>query len=200
MIKNVVFDFGNVLISWDREPVYLKIFNGDYQKTSWFLNNVCTMEWNHQLDKGVLFDDAIAELAAKWPEYHNEIKAYKTSWFEMITGEITPSVSILKDLKKQGYPLYGLTNWSHETIGYAKNRFDFLGLFDGIVVSGEEKTAKPDAKIFEILLQRYNLNAGETIFIDDTLANIETASNLGFQTIWFQNSKQFEEDIKNKIF
>ncbi|MGD9637885.1 MAG: HAD family hydrolase [Alphaproteobacteria bacterium] len=194
-IKNVVFDFGNVLIAWDVKSLYVKIFNGDEQKASWFLSNICTLEWNRQLDEGVTFDDAIAQLLGKWPEYEEEIKAYKTRWHETIVGEISPSVNVLKNLKNKGYPLYGLTNWSHETIGYAKNRFPFLNLLDGIVVSGEEKVSKPDNEIFEILLKRYQLNPNETLFIDDNGDNIKTADKLGFDTIWFQNSDQLETEI-----
>lgn len=199
-IKNVVFDFGNVLIAWSRESLYLKIFNGDKTKTKWFLDNVCTMEWNHQLDEGVSFDYAISQLKIKWPEYFSEIDAFKNRWQEMIIGEISPTVAVLNRLKKAGYPLYGLTNWSHETFGYAKSRFDFLNLLDGIVVSGEEKTAKPKPEIFNILIKRYHLTPEETLFIDDSLPNIETAKKLGFQTIWFENPQQFIKDIEQIVF
>lgn len=90
-------------------------------------------------------------------------------------------------LKKLGYGIYGLTNWSAETFPIARSKYPVLHRFDGIVVSGQEKLIKPDPRIFGILLERYGLNAGECIFIDDSPANIETAARLGFNTVLFDN-------------
>ncbi|MDP6288538.1 MAG: HAD-IA family hydrolase, partial [Acidimicrobiales bacterium] len=110
----------------------------------------------------------------------------------------THSVSILEKLhlqKKQR--LLALTNWSAETFHPVKDSYPFLNYFEGIVVSGDEKIKKPDYKIYQILLNRYNVNAKESVFIDDALENIEAANDLGFQTIHFVSASQMETELKN---
>jgi len=98
---------------------------------------------------------------------------------------------------KQKYKIYGLTNWSSETISIAYKRFDFFKEFNGIVVSGEEKIIKPDKEIFHLLLNRYHLNAEDTIFIDDNINNIETATEIGLYTIHFESTSQLEATLSS---
>ncbi len=94
------------------------------------------------------------------------------------------------------YPVYGLTNWSSETIPVAFKRYDFFRYLKGIVVSGEEKVAKPDPRLYQVLLDRYNLNASESLFIDDNARNIETARQMGFQTIHLTERVNLEKVLK----
>ncbi|HVX48623.1 MAG TPA: HAD family phosphatase [Chitinophagaceae bacterium] len=184
MKKTIIFDFGGVLIDWDPRHLYKKIFT-DESEMEWFLGNVCTLSWNLKQDEGRPFAEAVSALQAEYPQYFEHIQAYHIRWDEMLNGAIAETVAILRALKQEGYIIYGLTNWSHETFPVALQRFDFLHELDGIVVSGEEKMAKPSEDIFNLLLQRYRLNAGDCIFIDDNVYNIEAAHNLGFNTIHF---------------
>ena len=117
----------------------------------------------------------------------------------MLRGEIPDTVELLRKLKAGGYAIYGLTNWSAETIGYAYERFDFFKLFDGIVVSGEERLLKPDSRIYQILLDRYNLQADESIFIDDSPANVEAAAKLGFKAVLFDDISNVTEKIQELL-
>ena len=117
----------------------------------------------------------------------------------MLRGPISGTVSILKKLiNNNGYRVFALTNWSAETFPIALKRFDFLHWFEGIVVSGTEKTRKPFPEIYETTLERYGLKASESIFIDDNERNIIAANLFGIQTIKFLNPHQLEEDLKTK--
>jgi len=137
-------------------------------------------------------------LIAKHPEWEPEIKAYYGRWLEMLGDAIHETVEVLQDLKKTGgYKLYALTNWSAETFPHALQRFQFFKLFDGIVVSGEEKMRKPSAEFYKILIDRYRLDPGKTIFIDDSQRNVEGAKAVGIAGIQFHNPEQLRRDLQN---
>lgn len=194
MVKDVVFDFGGVLMDWDPRYLYRTYFK-DEEQMEYFLSHICTDAWNAEQDRGRTFDEGISLLLRQYPQYAEPIRMYKDRWESMLKGEFPRSVELLRRLKEQGYGIYGLTNWSAETIPIAFAKYDFFKLFDGIVVSGEEKLIKPDLKIYRILLDRYKLTAENTLFIDNSPANIEAARQLGFQTILFDNI----ENVTSKV-
>ena len=186
-IEAIVFDLGGVLIDWNPRHLYAKLFPGDEAAMEDFLTTVTTPEWNARQDAGRSFADGIAELQTRHPDQAELIDAYMTRWEEMLGGAIDDSVAVLDRLHERVVPLYGLTNWSKETFPIARARFDFLDWFEGIVVSGEEGIAKPDPGLFQILLDRYDLDARTTLFIDDSRQNVEIAGGLGFHTHHFQS-------------
>src|SRR6201987_657547 len=143
----VVFDLGGVLLDWNPRHLYRKLFDGDEAAMERFLANVCTMEWHHAHDLGVPPE------RAKAPPHQAElIWAWSRRSEEMISGQVDGTVAILSDLKSAGVPCYALTNMERETYPLRLGRFDFMGWFDGAVVSGFEGVAKPDLAIFELLL------------------------------------------------
>ena len=184
-IKAIIFDLGGVLIDWNPRYVYRQIFKTE-EEVEWFLQNVTTLDWNEQQDAGYPLHKATEELISKHPEWETEIKAYYGRWLEMLGEALHDTVEVFRKLKETGkYKLYALTNWSAETFPHAKQRFEFLSWFDGIVVSGEEKIRKPFPQFYKILLDRYNLSAAETLFIDDNLRNVKAAASMGLETIYF---------------
>lgn len=185
-IKNIVFDFGGVLLDWNPRYLYRGYFRDD-DEMEHFLSDICNSEWNTRQDAGRPFAEAVRLLQSEHPEYSEAIRMYDEQWDKMLKCEFPDSIGLLKELKSKGYGIYGLTNWSAEKIGVAFSRYDFFSLFDGIVVSGEEKVAKPDQKIFRILLDRYGLKAGECVFIDDSQPNVDAAASLGFNAIRFDD-------------
>ena len=117
----------------------------------------------------------------------------------MLGGPIHETVNILRSLKEANkYKLYALTNWSAETFPVALQRYDFLQWFDGIVMSGEEKTRKPFPEIYQVLLNRFDVNSSEVIFIDDSLRNIEGAKAVGIDGIHFQSPEQLLNELKHQ--
>ena len=192
-VESIVFDFGGVLIDWNPRYLYRQVFR-DEEKMEYFLSHVCTPEWNAALDKGKPFQQGVKELLPLYPEYAEEIKMYDTRWEEMCGEEIEGSVRLLRAVARR-YSVYGLTNCSAEKFRITLPKHDFFNLFKGIVVSGVEKECKPDPALFKILIERYGLIPGKTIFIDDSFPNIETAKQLGFQTIHFNSPEKLKEEL-----
>jgi len=187
MKKVLVFDLGGVLIDWNPRYLYRKIIDNENDIDT-FLAEVCTSEWNLKQDAGRALAEATAERIALFPEKKPLIEAFYGRWEEMLGGEISETVEILRELKDKGETLYALTNWSGETFPIALQRFDFLQWFKGAIVSGTEQLAKPDPTIFYLLLDRYGLQADNCLFIDDSKINIEAAGRIGFETHHFTSA------------
>lgn len=197
-IKNIIFDLGGVLIDWNPEYVYLEEFNGDRKKMQWFFDHICTHDWNENQDAGHPLAKATEERVALFPEYEELIRMFYGRWEEMLGGSIQGTVDILRKLvHNPNYKVVALTNWSHETFPIALERFEFLHWFEGILVSGEEKTRKPFDEIYELTLDRFDLNAEECLFIDDNLRNIEAARKLGITSIHFKSPEQLESELQH---
>ncbi len=195
MKKTIVFDLGGVLIEWDRRALFRKLFN-DVNELDYFLTEVCTMEWNSQLDQGMSFEKVVEERILEFPGYAPQIQAYFERWEEMIPGSIPGAVKILKELKDAGYPLAVLSNWSAETFPKVWDRFEFLGWFNPIVISGEVGLIKPGSEIFQYLLNKINKDAANCIFIDDTLPNIQMAEELGFEAILYSSPMELRTRLE----
>ncbi|MFC1659047.1 HAD family hydrolase [Pseudomonadota bacterium] len=194
MINNVIFDFGGVLFDWNPRYLYRKILDSEYEIED-FLNNVCTCEWNYNLDKGVTFEENTQKLIKAYPEKRDLIEAYWKRWGEMINNEITGTVEIMKELRENNINLYGLTNMPTESYHYLMENYEFLKLFKDIVASGLEKVAKPDKRIYKILLQRNKLNTDNCLFIDDVQENIKAGEDIGIKGVRFTNPR----DLKKKL-
>jgi 2-haloacid dehalogenase len=195
-ITTIIFDYGGVLLEWNPHNVYHRYFPGQPEAIDRFLTEIKFAEWNAQQDKGRPFAEAVESVSAEFPHYAHLISAYYEYWEESITGTIPGSVEILKQLKARKYPLYGLSNWSHETFPIARDKYDFFELFDDMVISGEVKMVKPDPAIFEHALNKFGKRANECVYIDDSLANIQQAQKLGFNAVHFQSPEQLKEDLQ----
>lgn len=194
-IKAIIFDLGNVLIDWNPDYVFDKLFDAQ-EKKAHFFQHICTADWNEEQDAGRSLQEGTDLLVAKHPDWKEYIEAYYGRWEEMLGGAIEGTVEILKQLKESGhYKLYALTNWSAELFPIALQRYEFLQWFDGRVVSGEERLRKPSAEFYQLLLQRYELHADEVLFIDDNLRNVQAAEALGIKSIHFKNPAQLKEEL-----
>ena len=193
--KNIIFDLGGVLIDWNPDYMYRKLIPNETER-NYFLNNICTLDWNEQQDGGRAISDANIELLNKYPEHKINIEAYYSRWEEMLNGSIKGTVEIFRTLKeKNEFSIYALTNWSAETFPRALEIFDFLHWFDGRIVSGVENTRKPFKEIYDLILSRFNLIASETLFIDDNIRNIKAAEEIGIKSIHFISP----EDLQLKL-
>jgi 2-haloacid dehalogenase len=191
----VVFDLGGVLIDWNPRYLYRKLFAGDEAAMEHFLATVCTQHWNERMDAGLAFAEACAPLLASHPERATEILAWGQRFAEMMDAPIHGTVEILEELHRQGVPLYALTNWSAETFPHAQRRFAFLDRFRGIVVSGHEKMIKPDPRIYQLLLDRHAIAAGDAVYIDDNPRNAAAATALGLHGIHFTGPAALRADL-----
>ena len=174
-----------------------RFFDKDWSEAAEnFLQEINFTEWNAQQDKGRSFADGVAILSEQFPQHAHIVRALHEQWELSIDGEFEESIEILRELKERGYPLYGLSNWSAETFPIVHGRYDFFKLFDGILLSGNVKLIKPDPAIFELCLKMTRKPASECLFIDDSIANINTAKQIGFDTIHFTSSEQLRKELE----
>jgi len=198
MITTIIFDLGGVLIDWNPEYLYRKVFK-DESEMKHFLEKVCTPEWNEEQDAGRTLAEAIDFLLKEYPEHEENIRLYYNRWEEMLAGAIEGTVKIFEKLKEtKKFKIYALTNWSAETFPIALEKYQFLGWFDGVVVSGTEKKRKPFPEFYQILLDRYNVKAEEAIFIDDNIRNIDAAKQVGLDAIHFRTPEQLNKELLNR--
>ena len=196
-IDTIIFDLGGVLIDWNPEYVFFDVFNGDRKKMQWFFDTICTSDWNENQDAGYPIAKATEDRVLLFPEYEKEIRMFYGNWIKMLGGAIEGTVDVLKKLiESKDFKVVALTNWSAETFPIALERFEFLHWFEGVVVSGEEKTRKPFDSIYNLTLERFNIKAEHDIFIDDNLRNIEAANNLGINGIRFESPEQLLKQLK----
>ena len=194
MLKNIIFDYGGVLLDWNPHYLYDPYF-GDKDKAEWFLTNICTYEWNAQHDNGKPVAEGTAELIALHPEWEKEIRMYYDDFMKMMGGQIPDMEEFVKGLKVKGYRVFGLSNWSVETFAQVRPVYPVLDLMEDMVISGIEKVMKPDHRIFKLALERFGIKAEETVFIDDNAANVQAANEVDIKGILF--NKNVIENEKN---
>jgi 2-haloacid dehalogenase len=194
-IKAIIFDYGNVLIEWNPRYVYQRYFPNDTEGMEHFFKEVDFMHWNAKQDKGRSFRDGVADLSAQFPHYSHLIQAYHDNWKDSIGIAYWGTVEIMRQLKQNGFPLYGLSNWSAETFPYVREKYDFFDLLDDMVISGYVGYVKPEPEIYHILLKKIKRPAQECLFIDDSLANIQQANKMGFNAMHFTSSKELEQEL-----
>lgn len=194
MPNTVVFDLGNVLVRWNPRLLYEQLIP-DARELEVFFDTVITHDWIRAQDEGRPFAEGTALLVREFPHYEPEIRAFWERWSEMVPGPIEGTVMILEELRERRTPLYALTNWSHETFPIARPRFPFFDWFDGIVVSGEVRLVKPDARIYRHLLESYGLAAEDCVFIDDSAANVRGAEAVGITGLHFTSPGQLRRDL-----
>jgi len=195
-ISAVIFDLGGVFIGWNPLSVYIDAFDGDEQKAQWFLNEICTMDWNEGQDAGRPLEEGTRLKIQEYPEHEALIRKYYDDWENMLTGTLDGTIDILKRLHKQNqHQLFALTNWSAELFPIALQRYPFLQLFEDIAVSGAIKMRKPFAEIYQYSLKQFKLKAENALFIDDNLRNVEAARKEGIDSIHFLNPQQLEKEL-----
>jgi 2-haloacid dehalogenase len=195
VIKAVVFDVGGVLLDWNPRHLYKTMFNGDNEAMERFLAEVCSPAWNLSLDAGKPFASAVADLCGRFPEQSALIAAYDSRWEDMVQGALEDTIDLARTLKANGVPLYALTNFSSEKMALVQARYDFFALFDGMVVSGEIGMVKPDPAIYLHLLERFDLRAEETLFIDDSTINVAGAETAGLNAIHYRSAFQLRSEL-----
>lgn len=195
----VVFDIGNVLIQWDPRHLYREIFDGDEALMESFLAEVCTPAWNLEQDRGRPWTEAVRTLAEEFPDCAELIRAFDERWMEMVPDIVPGTPEILEELKARGVPVYAITNFSADKFVLSRERFPFLGSFDGIVVSGEVGLVKPDQAIFHRLFESFGVDPSESLFIDDSEANIRAAAGLGMHTHLFAGAARLRSELEKFV-
>jgi len=193
-VTNVVFDIGRVLIQWDPKLLYSELFPDPAERDR-FLAEVCSDEWNRELDRGRSFAEGIAELVARHPRHETAIRAWDERWHDMVPGAIDGSVRLLEHLRASGVPTWAITNFSTEKYAEAIARFPFLTGFRDTVVSAHERLLKPDPAIYRVLLERNRLDPASCLFIDDVPENVAGARSVGMKAVVFTSPEGLARDL-----
>jgi len=198
-VHTIIFDIGNVLIGWNPRNLYNKVFDTP-EEAEWFVNNITHLDWNEEQDRGRPVAVATELLVIEYPDWEREIRMYYDRWTEHFSGAIAGSVNVLKALDATGdYRLLALTNWSAELFPWARENFDFLEIFEDIMVSGEVKMKKPNPDIFLHLAETYGLgDFSGCLFIDDSARNCAAARSLGLDSIQFVGVEQLKPELKQR--
>ncbi|WP_367715479.1 HAD family phosphatase [Nitratireductor sp. GISD-1A_MAKvit] len=193
-IRHIVFDIGRVLIHYDPEIPYRRIIPDDEERR-WFLETVCTGDWNVEQDRGRGWEEAEALLIAEHPHEEDNIRAFRRNWHEMVPHAYDDSVTLLEKLIDNGHDVTMLTNFAADTFAEARKRFPFLNRPRGVTVSGEVGIIKPDRAIYDIHVESFDLEPGATLFIDDSEKNVEGAKSAGWQAVHFIDAEKLRQDL-----
>jgi 2-haloacid dehalogenase len=191
----VVFDLGGVLLDWDPRHVYRPLF-ADPAEMEDFLARICTPAWHRAHDLGEDITQSCRRLAERYPGHRDMIMVWAERCDEMAAGQIDETVGILAELKAAGLRCLVLSNMEPTTFVARQARFAFMDWLDGYVISGFEGVAKPDRRIFQLLLSRYRLDPAATVFIDDSPPNIEAARDLGMLALRYTSAGELRRQLR----
>ncbi len=198
MIKNLIFDFGKVLVDYDFSHIIDPLFDNEADKKE-FYTFFASLDFVNELDREVTpFLEIIQKKQREYPKYTEQLQVFFDRYVDFVTGEVPGMKGLLTDLKGQGYKLYGLTNWSSKVHEVMKI-YDIFDLLDDQLISSEEHLIKPEPEIYERLLEKFDLKAEECVFTDDKAINVEAAINVGLQGIVFQDAEQYARELKTII-
>ena len=197
-IQKVIFDVGQVLVKFNPRNLFIKILK--YQeKVDFFLKNICTWEWHIQQDLIYDTSKAAGPVIKKYPEYKEAIEAFYGRFLEMIDSVHQENVNLALKLKQKGYPIYLLSNFPGDQFEKYRLQNSFLDEFDDRIISGDVGLAKPDIKIYQLAIKKFNLNPEESLFIDDKIENTKGAEQLGIKTIQLQKPEDLDKEIRKFI-
>jgi 2-haloacid dehalogenase len=194
-IRHIVFDIGSVLIHYDPDLPFSRLIP-DAQERRWFFENVCTHAWNVEQDRGRRWEDAEAELIARFPDHAHNIRAFRGNWHEMVPHAYEDSVAIMERLIDAGRDVTMLTNFASDTFEEARERFAFLKRPRGVTVSARIGHIKPDRAIYDHHAAAFGLEPAATLFIDDSAKNVEGAKAAGWQAVLFTDAGQLAADLR----
>ena len=195
-MNTVVFDLGGVLVDWDPRHLLHKVMPGREAEAESLLADVLNHAWNLERDRGDSWAEAMARAKAEYPQWADIFDVYTERWAETLVGSHEDTVAILRELKARGTPLYALSNWSREMFPHAEEKYDWLELFDGIVVSGRVEMVKPERDIFDYLLTTYDLRASDLIVIDDHEPNVVAARSYGIAAHHFRGAAALRAELE----
>lgn len=193
-IKHIVFDIGKVLIHYDPNLPFSRIIP-DAQERQWFFENLCTHDWNIEQDRGRTWADAEQLLIEQYPDREEHIRAFRKHWREMVPHAYDGTVALFNSLMDAGKDVTMLTNFAADTFVEAREMFPFLNRPRGVTVSGEIGLIKPDVAIYQRHARDFDLEPASTIFIDDTVPNVEGAKAAGWQAVHFTSPEKLRDDL-----
>ena len=194
----VVLDLGNVLIDWDPAAAIAAGVGEDEARRFLAAEDFDFMAWNHGPDSGGTWEEAEAEVRRTHPHWVEHALSYRAHFAASLLGAVPGTADIVRDLHEAGIPVLGLTNWSAELYPHAPARFEILGLFDHVVVSGEIGAAKPDPAAYRVVIERSGVPPEALVFVDDKQVNVDAAAALGMDAICFTGADELREQLRRR--
>lgn len=198
-IEKVIFDLGKVLVKFDPNNLFKKLFETD-DEINYFYKNICTWEWHVNQDLVYDTDQATQDKIKEYPDYKKAIEAFYGRFQEMITGTYDENINIALDLKKKQIPIYVLSNFPGKQFDIYMSKNKFLNNFDDMIISGKVGLKKPDPRIYELAKKNFDCQPQSTLFIDDRPENTSAAQEQGFQTITLDDPYKLDEYLKEFSF
>ena len=198
VIDKYIFDLGKVIVKFKVENLFKKFFKTD-REIKYFLNNICTWDWHIQQDTKYDTSKAADSLIKKYPNYKIPIEAFYGRFLEMIDGIYEENLKIALNLKKKGKKIYILSNFPGDQFDNFMKENKFLNEFDDMIISGKVGLKKPDKKIYELAIKKFDCNPNKTLFIDDRPENTKAAQNLGINIITLDDPGKLKDYIQNFI-
>jgi putative hydrolase of the HAD superfamily len=195
-VRNVVFDFGGVLVNWRPQEIIDTFYAEPHLREALRTHAFQHDDWL-DMDRGTLDEASVVRRCAeRMARPESELRAL----FEHVRAALTPiepTVALLRELRQRdGLKLYGLSNMSATIFAYLDGRHDFFKLFDGIVVSAAVKLLKPEPAIYEHLRERFALDFTQSVFIDDLARNVDSARRVGLPAIQFVSTDQVRRELE----
>lgn len=198
MIKNIIFDIGNVLLEFNPKEYFSKYFN-DEQKGNDICHKLMHSDIWKKYDLGeYTLSDVMNQFKKRFPEYENDIESVLEMWVTIL-NPIESSICKIEELRGRGYEVYLLSNLNKEAHLYIEEEYTIFDMVNGYVLSYLERLAKPDEKIYDCLVRRYQLNVHECVFIDDLKENVEAAIAFGMKGIVYTNKEEVEEKLESLL-
>lgn len=194
--KAVVFDLGNVLVRWDPYLPFVGSLTRD--EVDAMFDEVDFPAFNHLQDAGRPWSVALASIRERHPRHAAAMALYRDNFAASLAGPVPGSERVVRDLRAAGVRLLGLTNWSAETFPHAEPAAPVIGLLEDVLVSGEVGLAKPDPRIFRLLVERHVLDPAATVFVDDSAANVAAAAGEGFDALLFTDAERLRADLAER--
>lgn len=200
MIKNVVFDIGDVLVKFMPEASvkYIGVNKAEADKV---LAATVGSRWWAELDRGVMEEeDVISKMIEESPKYKDAIRKFFDEGKEMLVEAFDYSEKWIESIKSRGYKVYLLSNYPRSYfLLHSEKKMPFVKNVDGKIVSAFVKTVKPEPEIYKILIDTYSLNPKECVFIDDRAENVEGAVKAGMFGIVFENYEDAAQKLERLL-
>ncbi len=194
MIKNIVFDFGGVLVKYDFKAFFRQHLPSK-EETEWFMRHAFE-PINNELDLGIESpEDIIGRAKRMWPEYEEVFQAFLDHYEDIFLSEIKGMTKLMKELKAKGYRLLGLSNWSCLVERIMKKFPRPFALLDGMLISKDEHIMKPSQKIYRRFCLKFGVKPEECVFIDDKPENVLAAESMYLYGIVFHDINQLRRDL-----
>ena len=197
-VRNVIFDLGGVVLDWNPDHIVSR-----FQPVAELRAPLKAALFGHadwrMFDRGTLTESELIErLEPRVGRPRQEVIAILDAVRDSLV-EKPETVQLIRALQARGTPLYCLSNMPATVYTHLRRRHNFWDAFSGIVISGEVKMMKPEPAVFTHLLDTFNLRPEESVFIDDVLANIDGARQLGLHTIWFKDAAQCRRELEQVL-